>query len=132
MNKLTGVLVGLIVVLALALSVVSVTSLKGVFAENNSANMPSVEEKTNDPSSLEKYETVSIDASTKLVYKEYAIVDEVYFDDYEKKWYVLADDWALEGESWTAVKDLVDQQVKIEYYIVEGHEIVHAWNVVQY
>lgn len=123
MNKLTGILLALIVVLTLALGAVS---LKGVFADENSANVPQTEQKKI-PESLEKYETVSVDASTKIIYKDYAVVDEVFFDENEKQWYIQADDWALEGASWSAVKDMQGKIVKVEYYVVDGIDIVNSW-----
>ncbi len=132
MNKLTTVLVSIIVVLSLTLAFIS---MKVILTDEKSvsASVP-VEQVQNDskPDSLDKYETVSVDANVKLLYHETIVIDEYFFDEDEKQWYIKGDDWALEGSSFTAVKDMEGAIVEVEYYIVEGQEIVNSWKEVGY
>ncbi len=132
MNKLTTVLVSIIVVLSLTLAFIS---MKVILTDEKSvsASVP-VEQVQNDskPDSLDKYETVSVDANVKLLYHETIVIDEYFFDEDEKQWYIKGDDWALKGSSFTAVKDMEGAIVEVEYYIVEGQEIVNSWKEVGY
>jgi hypothetical protein len=132
MNKLTTVLVSIIVVLSLTLAFIS---MKVILTDEKSvsASVP-VEQVQNDskPDSLDKYETVSVDANVKLLYHETIVIDEYFFDEDEKQWYIKGDDWALEGSSFTAVKDMEGAIVEVEYYIVEGQEILNSWKEVGY
>jgi hypothetical protein len=64
--------------------------------------------------------------NVKVIHNEVADVKSVYYDEAYQSWYVVCDGWALEGTE-ESVKDLVGGQVKIEFYVVEGEEIVNGW-----
>lgn len=71
-------------------------------------------------------ETASIDAPTKIVYSEEMQVEKVYYDEAFQSWYVVGNGWALEATEESA-KNAVDKNVKIEYYVVDGQEIILGW-----
>jgi hypothetical protein len=74
----------------------------------------------------ERMETASINAPVKIIHSEIVDVKEVYYDEAYQSWYVIGEGWALEATKESA-ENAKNGQVKVEYIIVDGEEIIHNW-----
>jgi hypothetical protein len=121
MNKLTTVLVGVILVLSAMLAIISISE---VFFNSSSVNT-SLASELPDAYYEETFE------SDKTLYEDLAYVEGIAYDPYTK-WYIDAEGYKINVDSWYDVDHLENRYIRVKYYYENGEKIVDSYHEIDY